>query len=85
MASLLGGFQTKHSEEEDLLWRTTPKIDQFWRLFRSGGVFFLQVLDLETTQRRNHPEEVGFLRSNVLIYTARDTKNRAKMANWFRV
>jgi len=37
--SLLGGFQTKNPEEEDLPWRTTPKIDQSWILFFRGGPF----------------------------------------------
>jgi len=35
--SLLGSFQIKNREEVDPKWRTTPKIDQFWGLFLTGG------------------------------------------------
>ena len=47
--SLLCGFQIKNSEEEDPPLKITPKLISFEGGF-SGGVLFLRVLDLETTQ-----------------------------------
>jgi len=58
-ASLLGGFQTKHPEEEDLPRRATPQNWSILGVVLQGGSSssgFL-VLSLETTRQRSTPRK----------------------------
>jgi len=57
--SFLGDFQTKNSEEEDPPAEQTQKLMNFGGC-SSGGVLFLQVLGLETTQQGNPLGGGGF-------------------------
>jgi len=60
----LSGYIMKNPEEEDLPWRTTPKIHEFW------GLFFMGVLFAPCSWFGNHPTKKlprvgGFLTINL--------------------